>query len=285
MGRFTSFLHFLKTPKGIAFSLVFFAIVFNAVFLMGEVTVSTFSLNDEVLHLTATQEASSALRQNLDPTDFWLTRIGLGFPLFHYYQHLPHVVLAGLDQVTSSFLPLPRLFDISRYLLLVFFPLSVFWAMRRFDFDYLAAGLSALIASLLATNGLYGIEYGSYIWRGYGLYTQLWAMFFLPLALAEIYRTIKKEGSWFWPVFYQHWCYFPICSMDIFLCCQQPCLFFLNRIYRRFSLVLRGWQVFLFLPLWSLRIFSFLLFLISPISTGVAGRNPLNIIHLAPLRF
>ena len=26
-------------------------------------------------------------------------------------------------------------------------------------------------------------------------------MFFLPLALAEIYRTIKKEGSWFWPVF------------------------------------------------------------------------------------
>jgi len=201
MGRFTPFLQFLKTPKVIAYSLVFLAIVFNAVFLMGEVTVSTFNLNDDVLHLTATQEASSALRQNLDPTDFWLTRIGLGFPLFHYYQHLPHVVLAGLDQVTSSFLPLPSLFDVSRYLLLVFFPLSVFWAMRRFEFDYLAAGLSAVIASLLATNGLYGIEYGSYIWRGYGLYTQLWAMFFLPLALAEIYRTLKKEGSWFWPVF------------------------------------------------------------------------------------
>jgi len=201
MGRFTPFLQFLKTPKGIAYSLVFLAIVFNAVFLMGEVAVSTFRVNDDVLHLTATEEASSALRQNLDPTDFWLTEIGLGFPLFHYYQHLPHVVLAGLDQVTSSFLPLPRLFDVSRYLLLVFFPLSVFRAMRRFDFDYLAAGLSAVIASLLSTNGLYGIEYGSYIWRGFGLYTQLWAMFFLPLALAEIYRTVKKEGSWFWPVF------------------------------------------------------------------------------------
>jgi hypothetical protein len=201
MGRFNSFLHFLKTPKGIAYSLVFLAIVFNAVFLMGEVAVSTFSLNDDVLHLTATQEASSALRQDLDPTDFIQTRIGLGFPLFHHYQHLPQVVLAVLDQVTSTFLPLPRLFDISRYLLLVFFPLSVFWAMRRFDFDYLAAALSSLIASLLATNSLYGIEYGSYIWRGYGLYTQLWAMFFLPLALAEIYRTLRKEGSWFWPVF------------------------------------------------------------------------------------
>jgi hypothetical protein len=201
MGIFIQFLHFLKTPKGIAYSLVFLAIVFNAVFLMGEVTVSTFSLNDEVLHLTATQEASSALHQNQDPSDFWFTEIGLGFPIFHYYQHLPQVILAGLDQVTSSFLPLPRLFDIPRYLLLVFFPLSVFWAMRRFDFDYLAAGFSACIASLLSTNGLYGFEFGSYLWRGYGLYTQLWAMFFLPLALAEIYRTIKKEGSWFWPVF------------------------------------------------------------------------------------
>jgi hypothetical protein len=201
MGRYISFLHFLKTPKGIAFSLVFFAIVFNAVFLMAEMTVSTFSLNDEVLHLTATQEASLAIRQNMNPTDFWLTQIGLGFPLFHYYQNLPHVVLAGLDQVTSSFLPLSRLFDISRYFLLVFFPLSVFWAMRRFGFDYIAAGLSAFISSLVSTNGLYGIEYGSYIWRGTGLYTQLWAMFFLPLALAEIYRTIKQEGSWFWPVF------------------------------------------------------------------------------------
>jgi len=201
LGRFTSFLNFLKTPKGIAFFLVFFAIVFNAVFLVGEVTVSTFSLNDEVLHLTATQEASSALRQNLDPTDFWFTQIGLGFPIFHYYQLLPHMVLAGLDQVTSSFLPLPRLLDISRYLLLVFFPLSIFWAMRRFGFDYLAAGLSSLIASLLSTNALYGIEYRSYLWRGIGLYTQLWAMFLLPLALAEIYRTIKKEGSWFWSVF------------------------------------------------------------------------------------
>ena len=201
IGRFTSFLHFLKSPKGIAFSLVFFAIVFNAVFLIGEITVPTFSLNDEVLHLTATQDASLALRQNLDPTDFWLAQIGLGFPLFHYYQHLPQAVLAVLDQGTSNFLPLSRLFDISRYLLLVFFPLSVYLAMRRFDFDYVAAGLSAIIASLFSTNGLYGIEYGSYIWRGFGLYTQLWAMFFLPIALAEIYRTIKKEGSWFWPVF------------------------------------------------------------------------------------
>lgn len=67
MKRFRSFLHFLKTPKGIAFSLVSLAIVFNAVFLWSEEDVSMFSLNDDVSHLTATQEASLAPHQNLNP--------------------------------------------------------------------------------------------------------------------------------------------------------------------------------------------------------------------------
>ena len=188
------------TDKFKSLVLVLFAVIFNAVFLRSEVTVSTYSLNDEVLHLTATQEASNAFKQGLNPTDFWFPEIGLGFPIFHYYQHLPHLVLAGVNQLTSFFIPLPRLFDLSQYLLLILFPLSIFWAMRRLDFDYLAAGLSALTASLLSTNNLYGFDYGSYLWRGDGLYTQLWAMFFLPLALAEIYRTIRKNGGWFWPV-------------------------------------------------------------------------------------
>jgi hypothetical protein len=84
---------------------------------------------------------------------------------------------------------------------LVFFPLSIFWAVRRFGFDYLSAGFSALVASLLSTNGLFGFDYGSYVWQGFGLYPQLWAMFFLPLALAEIYRFIRTKGRLFPAVF------------------------------------------------------------------------------------
>jgi hypothetical protein len=191
---------FLKSRKGIALVLLFAAIAFNAIFLWTEVGVSTFELNDNLIHLSSAREASLVLGQGLDPTDFWLRQFDLGVPFFHFYQNLPQVMLAVIDQGTSFILPISHLFDISRYLLLVFFPLSIFWAMRRFEFDWLAAGISAFIASLLSTNGLYGFDYFSYVWSGWGLYTQLWAMFFLPLALAEIYRTIKKEGSWFWPV-------------------------------------------------------------------------------------
>ena len=104
MVRCASFLDFLKPPKGIAFSLIFLAIVFNAVFLWPGVAVTMFSLNDEGLHLTAMQEASSVLHQHLNPTDFWYYQIGLGFPLFHYYQPLPQVVLAVINQISSPFL-------------------------------------------------------------------------------------------------------------------------------------------------------------------------------------
>lgn len=192
---------FFKTPAGIAVSLVLAAVLFNAVFLWSEVGISTFNLNDEALHLTATQQTSLAIQQNADPTDYWLAQVDLGFPLFHYYQHLPHVFVAVLNQFTGFFIPISRLFDLTEYLLLVLFPVSIYWAMRRFGFEYLAAGLAGLISSLLVTSGLFGIEYTSYVWGGNGLYSQLWAMFFLPLALAEVYRAMKGDGSWFWSVF------------------------------------------------------------------------------------
>lgn len=202
MAKIESFINFLKNQKGVGIFLLSLAVFFNVIFLWSEIAIPTVNLNDEVLHLTAIQEASMILRQNLNLTDFWLSQIGLGFPLFHHYQHLPHTVLVVIDQLTSSFLSLPQLLDVSRYLLLVFFPVSIFLAMRRFGFDSLASGFSALVASLLSTNALYGLDYGSYIWRGSGLYTQLWAMFFLPLALAEIYQVITGKNRFFGAVFF-----------------------------------------------------------------------------------
>ena len=40
-----------------------------------------------------------------------------------------------------------------------------------------AAALAAALLSLLTvTSGLYGLEYGSHLWRGSGLYAEAWAM-------------------------------------------------------------------------------------------------------------
>lgn len=199
--RFKTLINFLKTQKGMALLLVLLAMVFNAILLWPEVGIPTMSLNDEVYHLSAIQEASLALRQGKDVTDFWFSKIELGYPLFHHYQHLPQTILAVIHQFISPLFSLSRLLDFSRFFLLVLYPLSIFWAMHRFGFSYLAGGLAALVASLFSTNGLFGLEYGSYVWRGFGLYPQLWAMFFLPLALAEIYHAVCKNKPLFWAVF------------------------------------------------------------------------------------
>ena len=80
------------------------------------------------------------------------------------------------------------------------FPLSIYWSMRRFGFSRLQAAFGGLASCLIATNGLYGLEYGSYVWRGNGMTRSLWGMFLLPFALAQCYVTLREGRGYFWAV-------------------------------------------------------------------------------------
>ena len=175
----------------IACLLLIFAVAFNLYCLYPEVAVEAPMLNDGVLHLLALDRSVAALTAHQDPTDPWLAPVTLGYPLFHHYQHLPYVLPAALYLPFRGTIPLFDLFNWTRYLLLSLFPLSVYWSMRRFGFSRLVAALAGLVASLLATNGLYGLDFASYVWRGYGMYTQLWGMLLLPPALAQGYATLR----------------------------------------------------------------------------------------------
>ena len=44
-------------------------------------------LNDSVLVLLATELAVQAITGEQNLTDPWLATVGMGFPLFHHYQH------------------------------------------------------------------------------------------------------------------------------------------------------------------------------------------------------
>lgn len=165
------------------------AIGFNAFVLFPELVSRTPAVNDNVFHLLNLERAADALRHGRDPTDIWLPSVGQGYPVFHYYQHLPYLlpavlVAAGLDPV--------GVLHTTSYLLLCAFPLTVYWSVRRFGFSTLAAGSSALVASLLSTDGLFGLDFASYVWAGHGLYTQAWGMVLLPLALAESHHAVSQ---------------------------------------------------------------------------------------------
>ena len=83
--------------------------------------------------------------------------------------------------------------------------------------------MGGLVASLIVTPGILGFGYISYVWRGYGLYTQLWAMVLLPPALAMGYRVLREGRGYFWAtlllaatlmshVLYGYWPSLPLAS-------------------------------------------------------------------------
>jgi len=183
----------------LAWGFVAFAVAFNAWYLWPEVAVPAAKLNDGVLHMMSLRATITALRAGQDPTDFWFAPVVTGYPLFHHYQHLPFLPTA-LFAVIFRGVGVTTIFNWTDYLLLCAFPVSIYWSMRRFGFPRIAAALSALLAPLLSTKGLYGFDDLSYVWIGYGLYTQLWAMVLVGPALAQGYTTIRTGRGYLWSV-------------------------------------------------------------------------------------
>ena len=196
--EFTASQWFRRPEPLISFLMLLFAVAFNLYHLYPEVAVRVPDMNDSVLHLLATDLAVGAIAGGRNAVDPWLSTIGMGFPLFHYYQHLPYVSTALVHVITLGAFPLVGMVNWTAYLLLSLFPLSIYWSMRRFDFDQLSSAMGGLVASLTATDGLYGLGFMSYVWRGYGLYTQLWGMVLLPPALALGYRVLREGKGYFW---------------------------------------------------------------------------------------
>ncbi len=183
----------------LAWLLVTFAVAFNAWYLYPEVGIDVPKLHDGVLHVLSLRRMVTALHAGQDPTDPWFAPVTTGYPLFHYYQHLPFLPPALFAAVFRG-VGVETVYNWTSYLLLSAFPLSIYWSMRRFGFSPIAGALSALVAPLLATKGLFGFDDESYVWLGYGMYTQLWGMVLLPPALAQGYRTLRDGGGYFWSV-------------------------------------------------------------------------------------
>jgi len=171
--------------------------LFTAIGLISELTIPAPSLNDDMLHYLFIQRASDALTNGESIFDHWLPQIETGVAQFFYYQHLPALFVVGLQRMSLGTLDLLTTFNLVRYVLLVGFPLTVFVSMRMMKFSTAAAALAAAASTLLAGNFRYGFEYDSYIFRGWGMYTQLWAMHLSFLTVAAAYRAIH-DGKRLW---------------------------------------------------------------------------------------
>ena len=166
----------------------------NAVALAPEVAYPVPNVNDDVEHVAFVRRAADAWSRGENVIDFWFPDFELGVPQFLEYQHLPHVAVVALGGLTLGSVDLRTLFDLVRYLLLLGFPLTVFWSMRTMGFTSVASAIAAAASSLLSGDHRYGFEYDSYVWRGFGLFTQLVAMHLSFIALATPHR-VANSGT------------------------------------------------------------------------------------------
>jgi hypothetical protein len=175
--------------------LVAVPIAMNAVALVPEIAIPVPNVNDGAQHIAFVRRATDAWSRGENLVDHWVPQFELGVPQFLDYQHLPHVAVVVLGRLTGDAVDLRMLFDIVRYALLLGFPLTVFWSMRTMGFTPIASAIGAAASSLLSADHRYGFEYDSYVWRGFGVFTQLFAMHLSFIALATLHRVASKGSG------------------------------------------------------------------------------------------
>lgn len=150
-------------------------------------------LNDTSLHAGLVRWGEDRIDQGETSRDGWFPRLAQGNPLPRQYQTLPHTITANIAH--RSGVDADTLVAWITYLLLALWPLSIYWSARLFGFTKWEAVAAAAAAPLIVSSPAYGAEHGSYTWRGYGMWPQLWGMWILPFALAVSWRAVARHGS------------------------------------------------------------------------------------------
>ncbi len=144
-------------------------------------------LDDSSLHAQMVRFATAQLRAGHLPLTSWFPFLGEGSPQFLHYQSLPAMLTGAVGLVTGPDVA----FRWSLYLLLSLWPISVYVSARLFGAARPAAAASAVMAPFLVSATGVGYEQHAYLWTGFGVWTQLWASWTLPLAWGFSWRALR----------------------------------------------------------------------------------------------
>ena len=146
------------------------------------------NLNDASVHRSMVAWANDRIEGGHLPLDGWYPDLSLGSSRFHHYQSFPHVL--------TGYLAVPlgpeRAVSLTLYLLLATWPIAVYAGGRLMTWGPWPSAMAAAMSSLIVSEPGLGYEWGSYLWRGYGTWSQLWGMWLLPFAWALGWRAVAR---------------------------------------------------------------------------------------------
>src|SRR5271168_3850420 len=83
------------------------ALVANAILLWPELRIERVPVNDLSFHIAASQRLANSLSTGDSVLDPWVSQWALGFPLWHFYQPLPHMIAGIWLTIISHFASAP----------------------------------------------------------------------------------------------------------------------------------------------------------------------------------
>ena len=182
-GRTASWWPWLLVAAGVTWNLVS----------LRALTIGVPYLNDSSMHEQMVRFATSQLRAGHLPLTSWFPFLGEGSPQFLHYQSLPAILTGAVGLLTGPDVA----FRWSLYLLVSLWPISIYLSARAFGAGRPAAAASAVMAPFLCSATGVGYEQHAYVWTGYGVWTQLWASWTLPLAWGFGWRAIRDGRGYF----------------------------------------------------------------------------------------
>ena len=169
-------------------ALVFLA---SAIGMWPDLAASRVDLNDNVSHFALIERIVQTVERGGNPLDTWSPEWTFGFPMLRVYQPLAHLLVAALYFLFGKAVSLMTVFVWVRFLAVVLLPLSFYTAARLLELPLAAALAAAVMSPLITSNGLYGLEYGSYVWAGNGLFPQSVAAHVFLLSIGFGFRALR----------------------------------------------------------------------------------------------
>jgi len=129
--------------------------------------------------------------------DFFAPDYNLGFPMYLYYQPLPHLSVAILHLLSFGLISITLAFNVSIILIWIAYPWAIYRAATWLSLTSESALAAACVAPLLCSSLPFGFTLHSVM--GLGLYSQTFAMLLFPLSLGAFNQLYSgdKGGSLF----------------------------------------------------------------------------------------
>ncbi len=212
----------------IAWAILAAVLIVQAYVLAPELTISRVDLNDNVMHFGIIEDMARAIERGANPIDFWAPEWSMGYPVPRTYQPLAHLLVVAIYYLLFKSVSLMTIFVWVRYLSVLLLPLTFFATARLLSLSSLTAAAAAMLSPLLSTDARYGLEYGSYLWAGSGLFTQAVASHFALLAIGFGYNAIRRARRLAWTgvllglTFVAHFIYGYIAAITLCLLALLP---------------------------------------------------------------